>query len=239
LIYRTATIIVALATLTSNSLSALLFHQLPDDPYHLANSFGWYLHFANLLSVFGFIGAVRKHALSIAIFANYLVLDTILCCIPRFLLLGLFKSYSSDLCTDPSLSSSQIALARIGTPGIAGGAAGNVPSGLIGSFQELAYGWTPQGCLKIVWLAQLTFAAGVVAATLLQFVGALCVREYAKMLWLEDVDEDIVLLIEEFGDDDEVRGRRLWYRDSCDEQRVPAGFNDPNESLDEKNEPLV
>ncbi len=50
---------VAVATLTSNSLSSILFHQLPDDPYHLANNFSWYLHFANVLSVFGFIGALR------------------------------------------------------------------------------------------------------------------------------------------------------------------------------------
>jgi hypothetical protein len=57
--YRTVTLVVAIATLTSNTLSSLLFHQLPDDPYHLASNFGWYLHFANILSVFGFIGALR------------------------------------------------------------------------------------------------------------------------------------------------------------------------------------
>jgi hypothetical protein len=51
--------VVAIATLASNILSSLLFHQLPDDPYHLASNLGWYLHFANVLSVFGFIGAVR------------------------------------------------------------------------------------------------------------------------------------------------------------------------------------
>jgi hypothetical protein len=56
---RTITLMVAIATLASNILSSVLFHQLPDDPYHLASNFGWYLHFANVLSVFGFIGAVR------------------------------------------------------------------------------------------------------------------------------------------------------------------------------------
>jgi len=56
---RTITLVVAIATLASNILSSVLFHQLPDDPYHLASNFGWYLHFANVLSVFGFIGAVR------------------------------------------------------------------------------------------------------------------------------------------------------------------------------------
>jgi len=56
---RTVTLIVALATLTSNILSSVLFSQLPDDPYHLAVNFRWYLHFANVLSVFGFLGALR------------------------------------------------------------------------------------------------------------------------------------------------------------------------------------
>jgi len=45
-------------------------------------------------------------------------------------------------------------------------------------------------------LAQITLAAGVVAATLLQFVGALCVREYARNLWLKEVREDEIKVLE-------------------------------------------
>ena len=56
---RTITLVVAVATLTSNILCSALFQQLPDDPFHLARNLGWYLHFANVLSVFGFIGALR------------------------------------------------------------------------------------------------------------------------------------------------------------------------------------
>lgn len=44
--------------------------------------------------------------------------------------------------------------------------------------------------MKIVFLAQITLAAGVVAATLLQFVGALCVREYARALWVWEMREE-------------------------------------------------
>lgn len=44
--------------------------------------------------------------------------------------------------------------------------------------------WTGEGCLQVVYLAQLTLGAGVVAATLLQFVGALWVRDYARVLWV-------------------------------------------------------
>lgn len=43
-------------------------------------------------------------------------------------------------------------------------------------------------------------AAGVIAATLLQFVGALAVREYAKALWMREVREEAsVALSEETG----------------------------------------
>jgi hypothetical protein len=40
-------------------------------------------------------------------------------------------------------------------------------------------------------LAELAMAAGVIAATLLQFVGALAVREYAKALWMREVRMEI------------------------------------------------
>jgi hypothetical protein len=42
----------------------------------------------------------------------------------------------------------------------------------------------------MVSLAELAMAAGVIAATLLQFVGALAVREYAKALWLREVRQE-------------------------------------------------
>lgn len=39
-------------------------------------------------------------------------------------------------------------------------------------------------------LVQLTLAAGALAATALQFAGALCVREYARGLWLRDLKSE-------------------------------------------------
>lgn len=39
-------------------------------------------------------------------------------------------------------------------------------------------------------LAQWTLAAGVVAGTLLQFVGALYVRQFAKGLWVREMREE-------------------------------------------------
>lgn len=44
--------------------------------------------------------------------------------------------------------------------------------------------------MRIVTLAQWTLVAGVVTGTLLQFVGAMYVREYAKGLWVREIMEE-------------------------------------------------
>lgn len=187
---RTITLVVAVATLTSNVLSSVLFSQLPDDPYHLASNYGWYLHFANLLSIFGFLGALKQHALSIAIFANYLLLDTLLSAVPRFLLVSLLSPLSSTLCTPESTittfhkSSLQQPASRITSLDIPD------PTTGLSNWENLSAGWTPDACYKIVWLAQVTLGASVVAATVLQFVGALNVREYARRLWVREIREE-------------------------------------------------
>jgi len=163
---RAITLLVALATLTSNTLSSLLFAQLPDDPYHLARTFGWYLHFANVGSVFGFIGALRQHPLSISIFSTYLLLDTTLFSIPRFILVSLLHPLSSPLCSTPDPFSLSPA----------------PPPFTIQPRSSEPGSWTPKSCHRLVHLAQIALLAGVLAATLLQFLGALCVRAYARAL---------------------------------------------------------
>lgn len=191
---RAITLVVAIATLTSNTLSSLLFAQLPDDPYHLASNFGVYLHFANILSVFGFIGAVRQHALSISLFSTYLLLDTILSALPRFLLLSLLHPLSTTFCS-PSSAPSYSTPTFFST---------QTPS----NFEPLepfdtSISWSEESCYRVVGLAQLALAAGVVAATLLQFVGALWVRDYARMLWEEEEKAVVSLIVfEEVEGDD-------------------------------------
>ncbi len=109
---RSLTLLLALAFLASNLLSLALTHQLPDDPYNLARNYGWYLHLAGVVSVFGVIGCLRvcfplkfpvwtlqnrkltsaqEHAQSLLLFAHYLTLDTLLSSIPRLLLLTTFS----------------------------------------------------------------------------------------------------------------------------------------------------
>ena len=48
--------------------------------------------------------------------------------------------------------------------------------------------------MRIVGLAQWTLAAGVIAGTLLQFVGALYVRQYARGLWVRECREEETVL---------------------------------------------
>ncbi|KAK2624686.1 hypothetical protein QTJ16_005879 [Diplocarpon rosae] len=191
---RATTLLVAVGTLTSNLLSALFFYQLPDDPYHLVKYFGWYLHLANLLSVFGFVGALRQHGPSVAIFANYLILDMLLSSIPRVIILFSVTSFSSSLCqpsafpsnaqqhahslpspaADPS-SPFLYALAPITPP----------PSEFLSPSD-----FSPESCMRTVYLGQLMLGAGVVLATVLQLVGALCVRGYARALWAREMREE-------------------------------------------------
>ncbi|KAG9237950.1 hypothetical protein BJ875DRAFT_109260 [Amylocarpus encephaloides] len=192
---RTITLVVAIATLTSNILWSILFSQFPDDLYHFATNFGWYLHFANILSVFGFVGALRQHALSIAIFSNYLIIDTILCAIPRFIILTCLHQLSGSFCAPSSSSLETTSSYTYGQQRIAPHSAGQLsdlssPSFEPSALESITTSWSEEGCNRILRLAQLTLAAGCVAATLLQFVGALYVREYARSLWATEVMEE-------------------------------------------------
>ncbi|KAM3084631.1 hypothetical protein ACMFMG_001263 [Clarireedia jacksonii] len=194
---RGVTFAVALATLISNTLSSVLFQQLPDDPYHIAGNFGWYLHFANILSIFGFVGAVREHALSVAIFSNYLIIDTILCSIPRFLVLALLQQFSVSLCSPSSSTYLNFSTSREQTLSSLSASTPDTASTSTPPYLSYAKEWSPAGCQRIVTLLHVTLAAGVVAATLLQFVGALCVREYAKSLFVKRMLEEGRILASE------------------------------------------
>jgi hypothetical protein len=57
-------------------------------------------------------------------------------------------------------------------------------------WERLTGTWTPAGCYHIVRLAQLALAASVVAGAILQFVGALYVRDYARELWIREIREE-------------------------------------------------
>ncbi|KAI9792503.1 MAG: hypothetical protein M1835_007788 [Candelina submexicana] len=191
---RTIAVIVSALAVLYNTISSYLFYRLPDDPYHIATNLCAYSHFATILSTIGLIGATRQHAFSVAVFANYLIIDTILCSIPRFLIMSLLSATSRDaLCTPESPLSfrpNPHTLSLLSRP--------STTSNRLGAYHQGAYqeavmwvawpdlGWSKQQCLDIVWMLQCAVCMGIVATTLVQFVCALSVREYGNKLYERD-----------------------------------------------------
>jgi hypothetical protein len=136
----------------------------------------------------------QQHALSIAVFSNYLILDTILCAIPRFLVLGLLQNLSHTLCSSPPSSPfSPPPDTQSHIPSSPTELHAYSPNSPASQWERVTGSWTPDGCYRIVYLTQMALAAGVIAGTLLQFVGALCVREYARALWVRDLRDEALL----------------------------------------------
>ncbi|CAD6444206.1 128dd651-2ed3-4341-8248-d2037de41997 [Sclerotinia trifoliorum] len=199
---RSTTLLIAFLSLTSNILSSIFVHQLPDDPFHLATNYGMYLHFANVMSVFGVIGGLRRHALSILCFSTYLLLDTLLSTIPRLLLLTLLSNSSSILCAPSSttsldfttqipsnINSQELSLATYSI-------SSHIPaSSHVAGFADFMGktggedGWSEKGCKRVMYLGYVTLMGGVMVAMGLQVLGALCVRDYARGLFLAERNE--------------------------------------------------
>ncbi|KAI9832186.1 MAG: hypothetical protein M1819_004538 [Sarea resinae] len=174
--YRTITITLSAVAIIYNTLSAYLFHHLPDDSFHLALSFCAYSHFASLLSILGLIGAIREHAFLVTIFANYLIIDTILCFIPRFLTATLLSGLRDSLCSDPNLGFiSQSPTSSASVPVTPYGHGNN---------------WTVSepSCHRVVAILQAVVFVSAVATTLAHFLLALQVREYGNKLMIQEED---------------------------------------------------
>jgi len=79
--------------------------------------------------------------------------------------------------------------------------------------QEISIGggiWLEkEQCKNVVYLSQAAMSAGVVAATLLQFIGALQVREYGKRLAVKDLrDGGFVRVVDESEERDVGMGEK-------------------------------
>ncbi|KAI9894593.1 MAG: hypothetical protein M1814_001948 [Vezdaea aestivalis] len=158
-------------------LSATFFRSFPDDPYHVARTFAAYQHFASVISILGFIGALREHAFSVAIFATHLLLDTTLASIPRFTLLLLFSSAEDQLCV-PGVT----AFALQPTSPSAQAADAYRSDEVESTWAQP--GWSETECVRVLWLLRAVLLVAALSVTFLQFWAALAVREYAKALFL-------------------------------------------------------
>ncbi|PVH86332.1 hypothetical protein DL98DRAFT_11957 [Cadophora sp. DSE1049] len=162
----------------------------------------------------------QQHAPSVAIFANYLILDTLLSTIPRFLLLLTITSFSSSICSPSNTLQPIFSTSSDHLPSLSN----TSPSTSTSSFNPLyalapmrsphseylsQSDFTPESCMRTVYLGQLMLGAGVVVATVLQLVGAMCVRGYARVLWVREMREEEMLL----GMAEEREREREGYRD--------------------------
>jgi len=186
---RIITALIASATLATNIFESILFHRLPDDPYHLATNFSVYLHFANVLSVFGLVGALTQHGPSIAFFSTYLIIDTIICAVPRFLVFTVLSNLTNAFCTGEAATITHGPLREHSV--------GDDPFPKGPKADKTEHVWSEKQCVDAVWLLQMAMFASVLAATLLQFMGALQVRVYANRLILRDRMHDVMRNVEE------------------------------------------
>jgi len=106
---------------------------------------------------------------------------------------GLLRQISAPFCEPPpTFNANTAAVAHTSqafTSSLSGVSLGSPPPSL-DVWSDWIGSWSADSCVRIVTLAQLTCVASVVAATLLQFVGALQVREYARQLWLREMMEE-------------------------------------------------
>ncbi|KZF22931.1 hypothetical protein L228DRAFT_139800 [Xylona heveae TC161] len=235
--YRQRNTAAALTTLAIiyNAVSAYLLYQLPDDPYHLASNFSLYASFAGLLSILGLVGVVKENATLVGIFANYHLIDTILCSIPRFLVLTLFSGFRDSFCVPDSSFAFQ--------KGSSSGPSRNLLEQFDhgerrSSSAAVAVALTDselslEHCLRVVWVVQIIAFVGIVGTTLVQFYLGLQVRDYANRLFMREQarDEERVRAIEQSGvayEDDNERPRvgALWEKveigsDDLDNDPVP------------------
>ncbi|KAI9853754.1 MAG: hypothetical protein M1824_000904 [Vezdaea acicularis] len=150
-----------------------------------------YSHLGSVLALLGVIGGVREHAFSLAVFANYFLVDTVVCSIPRFLALYLVSGVRDHLCSpdlilQPTIlayhpSSSSAALASTAASFNAykdDYRADEVES----SWGQPGSGWSERDCRRVLWVVQAAAFVAVVGVTFVKFVFALQVREYALRL---------------------------------------------------------
>ena len=110
----------------------------------------------------------------VAIFSNYLLIDTLVCSIPRFLFMAFLSGFRQNVC-EPILDLVQEPTAR--PRGVGFDVHLDQDPTL---FAEL--GCSRNRCLRIWWTLELAFCAGVVALMLLHFMMALQVRAHARVL---------------------------------------------------------
>ncbi|KAF2456301.1 hypothetical protein BDY21DRAFT_346746 [Lineolata rhizophorae] len=144
---------LAVLALCTNSVSAVALRSLPDEkPLNIAFNLSLYCGFAAGMSALGVVGALRRSASLLAIFANHLLLDALLSSIPRLLLLPFLTALPAALCDY-----------RDAETGLRGGAG-------------------EDKCARVLGWVQAVVVGFVVAVTVAQSWAAIQVKGYAEWL---------------------------------------------------------
>jgi hypothetical protein len=116
---------------------------------------------------------MQEHATSVAIFANYLILDTVLCSIPRFVLMTMIAGFGNFLCHPKSTSTS-------------GGRGMKLYLEDRQELDERLPGeriWPREKCERAVSILSMMAFVTLIGVTVVQLVLALQVRGYSSRLW--------------------------------------------------------
>ncbi|KAI9873292.1 MAG: hypothetical protein M1830_000520, partial [Pleopsidium flavum] len=116
-----------------------------------------------------------EHATSVAIFANYLVVDTVLCSIPRFVLMTLLAGFGNFLCHPKHTSSEGMQNIEPYTED-----GQQITEHLTGKLI-----WSRERCEGAVSILSMMAFVTVVGFTMVQLALALQVRAYSSRLWRE------------------------------------------------------
>ncbi|KAF2836848.1 hypothetical protein M501DRAFT_987111 [Patellaria atrata CBS 101060] len=222
---RRLTICVSVIAFIVNAVSAYLTQYLPNE-WRTGYSFRLYSGFACGACILGLWGALKASSTPTTIFANHLLLDSLLSTLPRLALLLLTLSLPSSLCVSApsSPSSAQLPL----SPKIARHQAHSIDLSTPSADEDalidawLADHWTPQTCSLILWTLYAFFGMVVIGVTGAQWWAALRVREFAGVLGRRERRENM----REGGAEEEMVGMREREREGGKRDWLGRGLLD-------------
>jgi hypothetical protein len=156
-----------------NVLCAYFLYHLTDHTNPLPINVTLYSIFATANNVLGVYGSIAEHTFALAIFANFLILDTLVSAVPRAVTLYVLASLNDYFCADGAISryvslSDHVSIASR----MRYDASFQIPRD------------SSARCASIFRLAIAAMAVGLVSTTLMQMVFAVFVRRFSTHLAL-------------------------------------------------------
>jgi len=171
--FRNFVTIISSLGIVYNSLCAYLLYRLADQVNPLPINVTLYSIFAATNNLLGLYGSITEHTFTLAIFANFLILDIIICAIPRAVGIYLLSTLNELVCEDGTASPYLSLGEKLDKTHVA----------VIGRIHhDSSYQDSSDRCRSIFQLALVAVAVGSVVATLIQMFFAILVRRYSMHL---------------------------------------------------------